>query len=117
MYQTGIHMIMIMKFKKMSNRKSTEFNGKSTIFGIILKTKEYKTIRPQLVVIPRIDFRPKRRKRASGTEVCEGAGRKTSVLNVENGPRGRKSASAYVEKLPSKMVKPSLGDGSLQVHM
>ena len=68
-------MIMIMKYKKMSNRKRTDSNRKSTIFGITIKTKKYKTIR------------------ASGTEVGEGAGGETSVPNAENGRPGRKSAN------------------------
>ena len=46
-------------------------------------------------MILRIDFRPKRRKRASGTEVGKHAERKTSVPNGENGLPGRKSAGKY----------------------
>ena len=105
-------MIMIMKYKKMSNRKRIKSNSKSTIFGITLKTKKYKKIRLLLVVIPRIYFRPKRRKRAFGTEVCEGAGIKTSVPNAENGPSVRKSVRMQGEKLPSKTVKTGASDGS-----
>ena len=69
-------MIMIMKYKKMSNRKRTDSNRKSTIFGITIKTKEYKIMR------------------APGTEVGEGAWSETSVQNAENGRPVRKSVRA-----------------------
>ena len=36
------------------------------------------------------NFRPERRKRVSGAEVCKGAGRETSVYNIENSSSGRK---------------------------
>ena len=91
---------MIMKYKKMSNRKRTYSNKKSTIFDIALKTKKYKTILLQLIVIPRIDFRTKCRKQASDTEVGKGAESETSVPNAENGPLIRKSARAQGVKLP-----------------
>ena len=63
------------------------------------------------------NFRLKRRKEASGTEVSKVPGRKTSVLNTENGPSGRKSAGAHGEKLPSKTPKTGDEDGSQQPHL
>ena len=96
---------MIMKYKKMSNRKRTYSNKKSTIFDIALKTKKYKTILLQLIVIPRIDFRTKCRKQASDTEVGRDPGGKTSVLNAENSPLIRKSVGGQRRKLPYQTPK------------
>ena len=95
---------MIMKYKKMSNRKRTYSNKKSTIFDIALKTKKYKTILLQLIVIPRIDFRTKCRKQASDTEVGRDPGGKTSVPNAENGPLIRKAAKAQGVKSASVAI-------------
>ena len=41
------------------------------------------------------EFPSKMSKRAKKTEVCDSAGRKTSVLNAENGHRRRKSERCY----------------------
>ena len=61
------------------------------------------------------NFRTKRRKRASGTEVSRCIGHKTSVPKAENGPRGWKSACAQGIKLPYQVQKTGLGYGSRQV--
>ena len=82
----------------MSNRKRTDSNRKSTIFGITIKTKEYKIMR------------------APGTEVCDSAGSETSVPKAENGRPGRKSVRVQGVKLPSKMVKTSARYGSPKAH-
>jgi hypothetical protein len=101
MYKTGIHIKMIPKYKNLSNRKSTYFNKKCTIFEIILKTKKYKALLQQKSLfrgsrLPfqmlktelkdgsqqgRMDrkFRPKRRTRAKRTEVRKSIEKKTSV--------------------------------------
>ena len=79
-----------MKYKKMSNRKRTYSNKKSTIFDIALKTKKYKTILLQLIVILRIDFRIKCRKQPSDTEGCKGAG---SEVSISCNRKPRKAAS------------------------
>ena len=42
------------------------------------------------------NFRPKCRKRGSGTEVSKGAGQETSVQNAENVARVRKSESGFI---------------------
>ena len=57
------------------------------------------------IIIPGIDFRPKQRKQASGTEVGKGPRSKTSVPNSENRPLVRKSARGRGAKLPSQMPK------------
>ena len=59
----------------MSNRKRTDSNRKSTIFGITIKTEKHKTMR------------------APGTEVGRRTEGETSVQNGENGRPGRKSAN------------------------
>ena len=51
------------------------------------------------------NFRPKRRKQATGTEACKYIDSKTSVPNAEKGPPGRKSARVEIVKLPSQMPK------------
>ena len=79
----------------MSNRKRTDSNRKSTIFGITIKTKKYKTIR------------------APGTEVGRRTEGETSVQNGENGRPGRKSGGVQKVKLPSKTVKTGAKYGSL----
>ena len=89
----------------MSKRKRTYSNKKSTIFDIALKTKKYKTILLQLIVIPRIDFRTKCRKQASDTEVGRWTEKETSVSNAENGPLIRKAAMAQGVKSASVAIE------------
>ena len=83
----------------MSNRKRTDSNRKSTIFGITIKTKKYKTIR------------------APGTEVGRRTEGETSVQNGENGRPGRKSVRVQGVKLPYQMPKTGARDGSLRTTM
>ena len=66
------------------------------------------------IIIPGIDFRPKQRKQASGTEVGKGPRSKTSVPNSENRPLVRKSARGRGAKLPSQTAKTGLWYGSQQ---
>ena len=58
------------------------------------------------------DFRPKRLKQATGTEVTEGTEGETSVPNDEYGLPGRKSQRMQREKLPSQTMKTGRRDGS-----
>ena len=60
------------------------------------------------------NFRPKRRKQASSTEVSRCTGSKTSVPNGENEAMGRKSAGEQCAKLPSQTAKTGLRYGSQQ---
>ena len=47
------------------------------------------------------------------TEVCEGAGRKTSVQNVENGAQGRKSVKGSLKGSKIRNVKVKVGKKSV----
>ena len=51
------------------------------------------------------DFRPKRRKQASDTEVGKGAESETSAPNAENGPLIRKAAMAQGVKSASVAIE------------
>ena len=58
------------------------------------------------------NFRPKRGKQATGTEVRAYGWQETSVPNIENGLPRRKSARIQGAKLPSQMQKRGVRDGS-----
>ena len=62
-------------------------------------------------------FRPKCRKGSFDTEVIKHMRHETSVQNTEKGAWIRKSARVQGIKLPSKMQKTGLWDGSLYILM